>query len=415
MSNMKKLGLLAIVLAFPALAQFSSGSTGADGAITIPNNAGVVIFDPAASSPYWSAPLDADGDNVFHFTTITIGSNSRLVLRAGKLRNKAVIFLAQGNVTLAANATIDASGEDGVPISSPVQVSRRPAEPGPGGFPGGLGSRTDTTPSTPASDGYGPVTGRSLAPTTGCSGVAGANYPQTTYMNIAMVPLVGGGGGAGGFCSTAGSTGGNGGAGGGALRIVSSTSITAAYNGTVNFDASGGGPSAGNAGGGPGAGGMIHLIAPTVNAGRVHAYNPQVGSTTPLSQGSGVIRINANSASCPVCSPAAIVGALFNPPLPVSIPELRITQVNGTNVNNPPLGQLSSPDVSINTSSSATVNLAAKNIPPGTVVNLKISSDTIRDQSLTCNALAGTLASSTATCTATFPLGANLTIASASW
>lgn len=48
---------------------FSSGSNGSDGALNFPDakEGDVILFDPKAFSP----PLDSDGDNVYHFTTIT--------------------------------------------------------------------------------------------------------------------------------------------------------------------------------------------------------------------------------------------------------------------------------------------------------------------------------------------------------
>jgi hypothetical protein len=50
---------------------FDSGSNGSDGALNL-TTPGTVIFDPSTFAP----PLDQDGDNVFHFTTITIGEAS---------------------------------------------------------------------------------------------------------------------------------------------------------------------------------------------------------------------------------------------------------------------------------------------------------------------------------------------------
>lgn len=416
MHRIYKVTLAAGLGILPAAAQFSSGSNGSDGALTIPDNSGTVIFDPVARG------IDTDGDNIFHFTTISIGNNSRLVLRASKMRkNSAVVFLASGNVTLGNSAVIDLSGEAGVPVSSPVQVSRRPSDPGPGGYPGGLGNRSDTTPPTPASDGYGPAGSRGVAATSGCSSPASTAQGGTAHMTIAMIPLVGGAGGAGNYCNTAGATGGNGGAGGGAIRIVSSTQISIGTSGSISANGGSGSTNAVGTGypAGYGGGGMIHLIAPSIffsSGTALHAYNTSIGVSTPASNGSGVIRINTSSLTGTVSTiPTAITGALYALPLPVGIPEVTITDVNGTTVANPPSGLTSAADVVINTASAATVTIATKNIPVGTVINLRISSETVTDQALNCNAVAGTLASGSATCSATFPLGANVTVASASW
>lgn len=416
MHRFLKVAVAAGLGVLPAAAQFSSGSSGSDGALTIPDNAGIVIFDPVALG------IDTDGDNIFHFTTISIGNNSTLKLKASKMRkNAAVVFLASGSITFGTSAALDLTGEAGVNVSSPVQVSRRPADPGPGGYPGGLGNRTDTTPPTPASDGYGPAGSRGVAATSGCNPTPGNANAGTAHMTIAMIPLVGGAGGAGGYCDTSGATGGNGGAGGGAIRIVSSTQINF---GTFSYIDARGGFSSGNAVGtgyaaGTGGGGMIHLIAPSIvfaASNQLYAFNPSIGSSVPATNGSGVIRINtSNLTGVPNSTPTHITGALYNLPLPAGIPEVTITQVNGTSVANPPSGLTSAADVVINTASAATVTIATKNVPVGTVINLRINSETVVDQALNCNAVAGTLASGSATCSATFPLGANVTVASASW
>lgn len=396
------------------LAQFSSGSNGSDGALSIPNGSGTVIFDPVALG------IDLDGDNIFHFTTITIGSDSTLVLKASKLRkNTSVVFLASGAVSISTNAGLNLSGENGVTMGSSPQTTRRPAEPGPGGFAGGLSNRYNPSTGamiTPATDGFGPAGARGVALTSGC-----ANGPSATanHLSVSMVPLTGGAGGAGAFCASA--AGANGGAGGGAIRIVSSSQITFAGSSFIRANGGSGGPSP-TAGifGGNGGGGLIHLIAPAITfsgTGNVlSAINPGTNDPTPLLNGSGAVRLNATTISgAPTGNPAAMTGTLFAMPLPDGLPEVIVTQVNGSSVANPPSGLLTGADVLINTATASTVTIAARNIPTGTVVTLRISSEVVADQSITCNGLAGTLANSTATCQATFPLGANITIAAASW
>lgn len=385
-------------------------STGVDGALATTTNA-VVIFDPVA------AGLDLDADNVFHFTTITISAGSTLKLKASKLRkNRAVIFLASGPVTI--NGTIDLSGEDGVPVSTPIQLTRRPSEPGPGGFAGGLGSRSDTNPNTNASDGYGPAVSRGLAgsATGGCGNGFNAS---SAHMNISMFPLVGGAGGGGAGC------GGNGGAGAGAIRIVSAVSIQIDSQAQILANGGQGTAAGGNWPGGAGGGGMIHLIAPAVtfSAGyNITAFSAAARNPSgPLSSGAGVLRVNANTITGPLnfFNPAPpITGPFYTLPLPSGLPDLTITQVNGVNVANPPSGQLTGLDVVVNAPGASTVTIATNNIPIGTAVNLRISSEIVTDQSITCSplvAVQGQAGAGTATCSATFPLGANITIASASW
>src|ERR1039457_4794240 len=77
-------------------AQFTSGSTGSDGALNL-TTPGTAIFHPTALNP----PPDPAGDNVFNFTTINIGAGVTVVMQAHLLRNKSVIWLATGDVTIA--------------------------------------------------------------------------------------------------------------------------------------------------------------------------------------------------------------------------------------------------------------------------------------------------------------------------
>ncbi len=120
---------LALALTPAAQAQFSSGSTGSDGALNL-TTGGTVIFDPVAMG------LNPAGDNVFNFTTINIAANTTVVMTAGALRNRPVIWLATGNVTIAGKLNLQ--GADGALLnaSNPGET-RFPAMPGPGGFPGG--------------------------------------------------------------------------------------------------------------------------------------------------------------------------------------------------------------------------------------------------------------------------------------
>lgn len=62
-----------------------------------------------------------------------------------------------------------------------------------------------------------------------------------------------------------------------------------------------------------------------------------------------------------------------------------------------------------------TSNLNLRRIPVGTVVTLNLYSELAPDQTLICNPLAGTIASSTATCSATFPYSFTRILASANW
>src|SRR5262245_24059719 len=69
--------LMTIVLAATGVKaqNIDVGSNGSDGELNVPPNQGTILFDPT-DVQRWGRVLDADGDGVYHFTTITINSNT---------------------------------------------------------------------------------------------------------------------------------------------------------------------------------------------------------------------------------------------------------------------------------------------------------------------------------------------------
>src|SRR3990167_1328763 len=109
--------LLVLLAGVPGSAQFSSGSTGADGALNLTTATpgvvgGVLIFNPADSTMFDNPTrvLDADGDHVYHFTTINIGAGLTVRL-SNQFLNGPVYWLATGAVTI--NGILDLNGETG--------------------------------------------------------------------------------------------------------------------------------------------------------------------------------------------------------------------------------------------------------------------------------------------------------------
>ena len=131
---------------------FSSGSTGADGALTY-LTPGTYNFDPKSFNP----PLNPAGDNVFNFTTINIAAGVTLKL-SNKTLTGPVYWLAQGPVTI--NGTVNLNGEPGYAVTTQVS-SRIPASGGAGGYDGGVGGSVTGLP--PPRLGNGP--GGGTAPT----------------------------------------------------------------------------------------------------------------------------------------------------------------------------------------------------------------------------------------------------------
>lgn len=386
------IGLLFLVFGcgFARAQAFTSGSTGADGALTL-TTPGVVNFDPKSFNP----PLDPEGDNVFNFTTITIASGVVLKL-SGRTFSAPVYFLATGAIKI--DGGIDLSGENGHPATN-VASERTPAAPGPGGYAGGIGGRPGTT--NPPTAGSGPGGGAAGTGGGGLSGVFGGS----TY----MLPLVGGSGGGGyGLPAGCGTTyGGGGGGGGGAIVIGSSTSITFSRTSAgTDFLASNGG--AAGCGAGHGSGGAVRIVAPIVS-----------GSTTiqtDVRGNPGLIRIELaqnNNASINIGGPF-VISLPFKIVTPVTQaqPNLQVTSINGVAINANPF---SFPDTTINSSSPVVVSVTAKSIPIGTVPKIIVYSEFGNDQTVDCSALQGTLQQSTCTASITFPTGGSRGFVKATW
>jgi hypothetical protein len=389
-----RIAILTGALALALQGQFSSGSTGADGALNF-TVAGTYTLDPS-TLPNGCNTSPPSNVNVCNFTTINIAAGATVTLVAHLWHNTSVVWLASGAVNIAGNLNLQ--GANGaVDNSQNPGLTRVPAEPGPGGFPGGVGQYLNS-PAQPGG-GYG---GGAIGTTSNPNGSNGVY----SYYNAQLVPLFGGAGGGGGLIIN-GIPGGNGGAGGGAIRIASTTSI----NVTGQINAYGGsGSSTGGTQGGFGAGGVIHLIAPTLSGnGLLNVGNGVNG---------GVIKIStvANNASYGTDFSTPVVGGLYNPPLPSGVSSVQVVSVNGVAAPPVPSGSYLVPDFSINSSTPVSVNIATQNIPPGTIVTLYLSSENGNDSTVSCAALSGTIASSTATCSGTnYPSGLTLTNVRAVW
>jgi len=390
-----------LILAFAAVpailqAQFTSGSTGADGALNI-TASGTVTLDP-------STLPNKCANNVCNFTSITIGATTTVVLTSQLWRNASVVWLSQGAVSIA--GILSLSGIDGSAMStSNPGENRYPAAPGPGGFPGGVG-------------GY---LGQPAQPGTGYGGGAAGNtasvnggYGTYSYFNSQLTPLVGGAGGGGGYQGTA-LAGGNGGGGGGAIRIVSSTSI--AVNGQITTGGGNASPSVatgtGSGGyGGKGAGGAIHLIAPTVSGSGILASGTGGGGAP------GVVEISATTNTFPILGVFGmyVSAGLYAPPLPSGLPAIQVTSVAGVAAPQYPQASQTVPDVTINSATPVTVAIAAQNIPTSTTISLYLTAENGPDSTIVCGALSGTIGSSTANCTSVnFPPGVTVTNIVAVW
>jgi hypothetical protein len=396
----------------------STGSTGADGDLSL-TAPGLVIFDPKASNP----PLDIDGDNIFHFRTITIGAGVTVRL-AGDRLNGPVVWLATGAVQI--DGTIDLNGANGQTKQEVVTTgSRLPAVPGAGGFSGGVGIGA-TTQSLPQ-PGSGPGGGGAAMNSHG----AGASYatdghkpsspdPGPLYGNDFIVPLIGGSGGGGAGRndyppSTGTSFSGGGGGGGGALLIASDVSITVAGSITAN-----GGH--GDRFSGGGSGGAIRLVAPTIGGGG--SLLAQRGGGDGAMQygtgqgfgGLGRIRLEAlQHAFTGSSNPEARRGAPAPLHLDQARPWLRIVSVANAAVPAVPRADFGSPDATISSNSELDVTIEARGVPTGTLVTLVVLPETGVDIVTDSGPLVGTLQQSTATAKVTLPPGNSRLYVRAKW
>jgi hypothetical protein len=417
------IGLL-LSAAIPMFAQFQSGSTGADGALnfTIP---GSYDFDPAGLG------INAAGDNIFNFTTINIASGVTLRFSSGRNRGLPVVWRATGAVTIA--GTLDMSGAKGIDVNpaNPLET-RRPAEPGPGGYWGGLGDIRFQSATSSATHGTGPG-----SPTTTFVGGQGGSHASPglasptpgyatgpTYGNASLNPLQGGSGGSGAHSWCTSTSTGNGGAGGGSMRIMSSVSVQVSGSilakggdgGKPDLDCTSqqaGGP--GTHYGGGGSGGSVHLIAPVISGTGTIDVSGGMRLTFP-SGGQGRIVLSSNTNSFTGTQRGFFTAGRLALPAPLTVlPSVRITSINGVAAPASPTGDFVSPDVTIAGAGPVTVVLAAANIPLSTVVKLTLLGESGGYATVNCTPLTGSVPSSSATCSATFPSGLSITSARATW
>lgn len=363
---------------------FSSGSTGADGPLTYAANLGLVYFPPSA--------LAMRPSNVYNFTTITIGAGTTVRL-SGWVFNGPVYWLAQGDVAI--NGLLDLSGQPGHPANSPSL--RAPSEPGAGGYSGGvaaLGAGQNATGGN--GPGGGPAPGyNSSTPFVGGPGTfSGSNYLQ---------PLIGGSGGAGGGNPST-SGGGGGGAGGGAILIASSTRISANINAQ-------GGVGGGNYSGG-GSGGAVRLVSNQITSVSISVAGNGGGSGG-TTGGGGLVRLEAYTLSDNGESGGTLITSIpYNLSLPVGgLSTVSVTSVNGVAINANPFNF---PDAAIATAVAVPVVISGVNVPPGTMGDLYVFSETAADQVFPFT-LAGTIASTTATVNVPYPAGGSRGFAKATW
>jgi hypothetical protein len=323
---------------------FSSGSTGADGALD--------LSTASCSQSIFGCQLQVPESGIFNFTTVNIPVGATLSF-IPNLRNTAVVILAQGTVMV--RGTIQISGGRDY-----VHQTLMTTAAGPGGFAG----------AKPGHNGFGPGGGNT------------ADIRGRWVGPLSLVPIIGGSG-AMGFSNL------SGGGGGGAITMASSTSITLPIEGQILAL---GDTSTNTA---TGAGGAIRLVANSINVGgslQAHAFSD--GHP-------GMIRLEAPAGSLSFtgsANPIPIISTTINPQIVASntTPTLAITSVGGFPVGYT-AGRPDVVDLILPNQLADPINVVvqASNVPVGTEVNLNISG--LSNGTFTPGVLLGTSASSFAT------------------
>jgi hypothetical protein len=391
---------------------FSSGSTGADGA-----------FAPVANQT-----ITVPDSGVFNYTTVNIPANVTITYARGN-GNKPLTILATGDVTMGSNAVINLDGKPG-------NANGSGGFGGPGGYSGGAGGYGfDQSFSGVPADGPGAGGGGKGGPlSTNLGGGGGGGYGSAgspggggataglggpKFGTVTILPLIGGSGGGGGGAINNG-RGGAGGGGGGAILIASSGTIT--LSGTITVR--GGSGASGNAGGAGGSGGAIRLIANTITGGGVLTTSGGFGGGSNVTQnggtgGQGYVRLEAYDYSnfTGSTNPSNIVSFAFPHPLtPTNSPSLHIASVGGVNAPASPLGSLQGvPDIIVPSAqpNPVTVALEGTNLPLSTIVQVTLTPATGNRTTVQSSGLAGTEPASTASASITLPAGISVVTASA--
>ena len=335
---------------------FSSGSTGADGALDL----------STMNCPNNICEVQLPESGIFNYTTVNIPAGKELRFKRN-LWNTPVIMLAQGNVTIGGTVSVSAII---VPGNDQNGYSRR--TPGPGGFYGGANGQP----------GFGPGGGQG----------GGQNCPQAALGRwigpLSLVPIIGGSGGGSG-CS-----GNGGGGGGGALVTASSTSI--ALSSGANIYALG----LLGFGYGSGSGGAIRLVSNSLNvAGRLGACVENFENT--WGGNCGVVRLEAPSGSLAFTgssNPAAVLSPINPVVVPSAPPSLTIISIGGYAVPSYAGTRFDTVDLLLpnQLTDPITVVVRGNNIPLGTQVDVRAVNGSPQ-ATYTPGTLSGTFESSTAT------------------
>jgi plastocyanin len=313
----------AVGLPLPVWSALTIPSDGSDGALNITADTTIDLSQAVAGQ--WDASNTAHAGKgiydatkwavVFKYTDVTIAAGATVTFTNHPGRAP-VVWLISGNATIA--GTVNLKG--GNWVAAPAL-----AEPGPGGFRGGMAY---FTPGVTGGAGFGPGGGGTAVVGQGGShgAVGSGTGAGPLYGNPSLIPLLGGSGG-GGDTDTSGQSGA---AGGGAILLACTGTLS--ITGTITANGGNSAPTGYNSAGGSGSGGGIRLVAGTLAGnGVIQAVGGSVGNPGGL----GRIRIErvANAGNPQVVpDPSVVALADGSTPIlwpPADGPLVRIVSIGG--------------------------------------------------------------------------------------
>jgi hypothetical protein len=340
------------------------------------------VFDPQGFQP----ALNLKGDNVYQFTSITIGLGVTVKL-SGKNLHSPIFWLSQGPVRI--DGVIDLNGDDSASYAS--GTPRVATFAGAGGYGGGVGALNGNS----AQPGQGPGGGQ-------------PNQWGAFVGNKLLVPLSGGSGGGGSAAAS-------GGGGGGALLIASSASIT--LNGKISADGGNQGDPGFAATGGSGGG--IRLVAPVITgSGAALSARGGLGTGGVASGQDGHIRLEAyqNNLRGDVNGTPLSSGLPFKLFLPPdSPPSIRVVAIDGSAFSSNATEPSGLPKTIMSHTKAVVLTLEARRVKPGTVIKVHLYSTDGDDRTVESTPLVGTLELSRATATMAIPRGFSHLAFDANW
>ncbi len=388
---------LAFLVAPSAFAQFNSGSDGHDGA-----------FNPTANI---EIDMADHPDGIYQYASVNIPQGVTVSFKPN-VANTPVVWLVQGDCTIAGTVSVDGSLRNGL----------LGGKGGPGGYRGGNGPVQGALPEA----GLGPGGGTVLATEQrigghGSYGTAGATEipygsqypPGSVYGNDWLLPLLGGSGGSGGYGNYGHGYDGGGHGGGGAILIAASGYLH--LGGSVAANGGGGSDSWSGGGAGGGSGGAIRLVASSIDGnGTLSAQGGWAisywgGGIYASQAGAGRIRIEGlvdNFGGR--CYGVLTRGAQMVLILPVVIqPQLEVSTIAGLSVPAAPTGLGTSPDIKLpgETQNPVEVVVECKNMPLNTIITVEAKPYHGASVAATAQNTNGTDVSSMATVSLDIPRG----------